>query len=216
MLLALPLTGIFFCLGAVVTDGPSYQESAVVGVHLSPPPSSTAPDESRAAAFQPGNVPVVTATPGAQLKVPPTALVYPTLGIDMPVVPTGVSEDGQMEIPGDAGTAGWYRYGVAPADGMGRTVIAAHNGSPETPVGPLDAISGSRPGDEVRVVDQAGDHHGYRVTSVEHLDKHDVDFGPYFSRTSAPTLVLVTCGGRWLPEEDTYSDNVIVIAEPLT
>lgn len=219
MFLVLPLSGLFFylfCLGEGAVQEPIDDRAAVLDVDESPRPEPVANEQPRVVVPRPDEVPVVTATPGAVVEVPPVKLGYPALEIDMPVVPTGVTEDGQMEIPGDAATAGWYRYGSAPADAVGHTVIAAHNGSPDTPVGPLNAIGDSRTGDEISVEDRAGDKYTYRVVSVEHVNKNDLNLEPYFSRDAAPSLVLVTCGGEWVPEQNTYSDNVIVIAEPLT
>ena len=57
---------------------------------------------------------------------PPVRLVVPDVGIDMAVDPVGVRDDGEMEIPEDADRAGWYRFGPAPADPAGATVVAAH------------------------------------------------------------------------------------------
>lgn len=219
MFLVLPLAGLFlylFCVGEGVVQEPIDGRAAVLGVAETPGSESGASTQPRVVVPHPDEVPVVTATPGAVVEVPPVSLNYPSLGIDMPVVPTGVTEDGQMEIPGDAATAGWYRYGKAPADAVGHTVIAAHNGSPATPVGPLNAIGDSRAGDEIRVADRAGHEYTYRVISVEHVNKNVLNLEPYFSRDAAPRLVLVTCGGEWVPEANTYSDNVIVIAEPST
>ncbi|QCU79065.1 class F sortase [Citricoccus sp. SGAir0253] len=145
----------------------------------------------------------------------PVRLRYEAIGADVPVMPTGVAGDGQMEIPEDAATAGWYRFGPAPADGEGHTVLAAHAGSVETPRGPLYALRDAAAGDLVRLWDQDGTEHRYRVTTVEQLGKDGLDFTPYFDRTGPARLVLVTCGGQWRPERESYADNIIVVAEPV-
>lgn len=144
----------------------------------------------------------------------PVRLDYEGIGAEMAVAPTGVAEDGQMEIPEDASVAGWYRFGPAPADGEGSTVIAAHAGSERTPEGPLYALRTARTGDTVRVEDASGQHHAYRVTAVEQSGKDGLDFTPYFTRSGPEQLVLVTCGGQWMPERQSYADNIIVVAEP--
>ncbi|WP_422116454.1 class F sortase [Brachybacterium sp. UNK5269] len=163
-------------------------------------------------------MPVVSAAdlPSAEqdARSVPVRIQYPGLGADLPITPTGVAEDGQMEIPADAADAGWYRFGQAPADDAGSTVIAAHAGSEETPEGPLYALRAAEVGDEVTVTDQEGTRHTYAVTSVERLGKDGLDFTPYFTRTGPERLVLITCGGQWLPERGSYADNVIVVAEP--
>lgn len=150
----------------------------------------------------------------AEETPPPVRVTYPRLDADLEVVPTGVAEDGQMQIPDDAATAAWYRFGMAPADEEGTTVIAAHAGSESTPEGPLYALREARAGDLIEVGDAEGTLHTYRVSTVEQLNKDELDLTPYFERTGAPRLVLVTCGGQWLPERGSYADNVIVVAEP--
>jgi sortase (surface protein transpeptidase) len=159
---------------------------------------------------------VVSAALKPAAPVPaPVRLDYEAIGADVPVLPTGVAGDGQMEIPEDAATAGWYRFGPAPADGEGNTVIAAHAGSAQTPEGPLYALRNARPGEAVRVEDASGQLHAYRVTTVDQRGKDGLDFTPYFTRTGPERLVLVTCGGQWLPERQSYADNIIVVAEPV-
>jgi Sortase domain len=180
-------------------------------------PSTPGPEAPGGATSPELTVPVVTATlaPSVRAAEPPAPvrLEYAAIGAVLPVVPTGVTDEGQMEIPQDAATAGWYRFGPAPADGEGNTVIAAHAGSVQTPEGPLYGLRQARPGDVVSVEDASGRHHAYRVTAVERLGKDGLDFTPYFARSGPERLVLVTCGGQWLPERQSYADNIIVVAE---
>lgn len=161
-------------------------------------------------------VPVNPAAPGAVEKAPePVRVLYPELDADLPVEPRGVSDDGQMDVPEDAAQAGWYQYGKAPADEVGNTVITAHAGSAQTPIGPLYELTEANQGDEVTVVDESGEEHRYRVTETQQLGKDGLDFTPYFERTGEHQLVLITCGGQWLPEKNSYAENVIVVAEPI-
>lgn len=159
---------------------------------------------------------MASAVLGPSAPVPaPVRLDYDAIGAELTVVPTGVARDGQMEIPEDASLAAWYRFGPAPADGEGTTVIAAHAGSEHTPEGPLYQLRGARPGDAVAVADSSGQTHAFRVVTVERRGKDGLDFTPYFTRSGPPRLVLVTCGGRWLPERQSYADNIIVVAEAM-
>jgi hypothetical protein len=181
-------------------------------------PSTPGPGEADAepAGARLDNVPVVSATEPAAARAPaPVRLHYPRIDADVSVVPTGVADDGQMDIPADAGTAGWYRFGMTPGDGRGTTVIAAHAGSRQTPVGPLYALRESRTGDVVEVQDAAGRRHAYRVAAVAQQAKDGLDLTPYFQRDGTPRLVLVTCGGRWIAERGSYADNIMVVAEPV-
>lgn len=151
----------------------------------------------------------------ADVMPEPVQVRYPAIDAEVPVEPRGVADDGQMDLPDDAGQAAWYQYGMTPADEAGTTVIAAHAGSDETPFGPFYGLLQSQRGDEVIVVDSAGDEHRYHVTATEQLDKDGLDFTPYFGRSGPHQLVLITCGGQWVPERSSYTDNVIVVAEPI-
>ncbi|MCH8570298.1 class F sortase [Nesterenkonia sp. AY15] len=199
------------------------QAAAVSASGASPGPSASSPSptapgspEATPSVLSPGSVPVQPAEQGEQEPTPePVQVLYPEIDADIPVEPRGGAGDGQMDIPDDAAQAAWYEYGKAPADEVGTTVISAHAGSQETPVGPLYALKDSSPGEEVTVLDEAGDAHHYEVTQVEQLGKDGLDFAPYFERTGEHRLVLITCGGQWIDERSSYADNIIVVAEPL-
>ena len=52
------------------------------------------------------------------------------------VAAMGVAEDGQMALPPDPRTIGWYRYGAGPGDRVGSVVLGGHLDSREYGVGP--------------------------------------------------------------------------------
>lgn len=207
------LAALILCSGCAAADssdpsvGPetTQRETPAVAAQEAPRPGSAPAGEE---------IPVAPATAQAEPADPPVSVEYPGIGASMPVEPTGVAEDGQMEIPPDAATAGWYRYSATPADGDGTTVIAAHNASPETLDGPLNSLKEARIGDEVQLRTETGAAVTYHVSEVENLGKDGLDLSPYFTRAGGHELVLITCGGRWLPEQGTYSDNVVVTAQP--
>jgi len=181
-------------------------------------PAAAAPSPPSAGPVAP-DVPVVDASLGAQ-PVPaaapaPVRVVVPDLGLDMPVDPVGVEDDGTMQIPGDAGRAGWYRYGPAPADPAGATVVAAHVDSWTTGVGPFSRLRDVAPGARVEVTTSDGVVHAYVVRDVAQVPKQDAPVAQWFDRTGAPRLVLVTCGGAFDREVGHYADNVAVTADPV-
>ena len=211
------------CAPAGVGESPSSAPVAAAPPSPAPTASFAAPADADDAgtglsASRAGTAPVPVAPAALRPVTPapaPVRLDYAAIGAEMPVVPTGVAGDGQMEIPEDASLAAWYRFGPAPADGEGNTVIAAHAGSEHTPEGPLYRLRDARPGDAVAVVDGSGQTHVFKVVSVERRGKDGLDFTPYFARSGPPRLVLVTCGGQWLPERQSYADNIIVVAEAM-
>ena len=122
---ALILAAITASLGFATSGG---QQAPPPPVAAAAPPSEPAatPRPSPADTAPTVRVPVVRATPGSGKRTtPPTEVLYPRLDLAVPVVPTGVTGDGQMEIPGDAATAGYLiarAQGDPPAARLSRAV----------------------------------------------------------------------------------------------
>lgn len=151
----------------------------------------------------------------AQQAPPPRRLRIPALGVDAAVRPVGVQPDGAMVIPKSPDSVGWYRYGSAPADPVGHTVIAGHVATIEDGPGALAPLSRAEPGMRVDVVDSAGTLHRYEVTGRERISKKALPVDEIFARDGRPVLVLITCGGEYIPELGSHRDNVVVTALPV-
>lgn len=210
ILAAALLTGAFV-YAVVASLGPNRVTDAAAAdaalreptpVSTDSPPSASAPAPTVTA--RPATPPPVTAT--AQ----PTSVTIPGIDARLPVVPTGVTADGAMEIPEDPRVAGWYRYGPGPTTGSGATVLSAHIDSRER-VGPLARLSQLSPGDEV-IVATADEEVRYVIERVDSYPKTVIDLDAVFDRDGSPRLHLVTCGGAWDPATSSYEDNVIAVA----
>ena len=155
------------------------------------------------------------ASPAPVVEVPaPVRLVAPDLGLDAAVDAVGITPDGQMSLPDDVARVGWYRFGPAPGE-EGSAVLAGHVDSRAQGLGALAALRNASPGDELRVTDAAGALTRWRVVGRQLIEKPAVPVSALFSRTGPARLVLITCGGPFLPELSSYRDNVVVVAEPL-
>lgn len=146
---------------------------------------------------------------------PPVRLRIPDLGVAADVRPVGVQDDGAMVIPAAPTSVGWYRYGAAPASPEGHTVIAGHVATREDGPGALAPLAGAREGMRVEVTDADGVEHTYEVTGRESVRKKALPVDEIFARDGAPRLVLITCGGEYLPELRAHRDNVVVTAAPV-
>jgi hypothetical protein len=142
----------------------------------------------------------------------PTRVEVPSRAIDVDVRPTGVKDDGEMEIPPDPSVAGWYRWGSTPDSASGNTVIAAHVDSLEYGLGPFVGLRDLPAGDEIVVTTDDGVRHRYAVESVTRYAKAELPTETLFARDGRAALALITCGGSFDIESRTYSDNVVVIA----
>ena len=147
--------------------------------------------------------------------VPPSRLRIPDLEVDATVRPVGVQPDGAMVIPAAPTRVGWYRYGSAPTDPEGHTVIAGHVATIEDGPGALAPLVEAEEGMVVEVVDGDGTVHRYEVRGRERISKKRLPTDEIFARDGDPLLVLVTCGGEYIPELGAHRDNIVVTAEPV-
>ena len=60
-----------------------------------------------------------------------------------------------------------------------------------------------------------GTEHEYEVTGREAIVKKALPVDEIFARDGRPLLVLITCGGEYLPELRSHRDNVVVTAVPV-
>ena len=192
---------------------------------------ATAPAEPSASAPAP-SAPVATPSPRRLLPQPktrdaslgsltasaqpaPTRLVIKALGVDARVDDVGVQDDGAMVIPAAPTSVGWYRYGAAPSDALGNTVIAGHVATREDGPGALAPLRGAKPGMRLTVTTADGTKHRYKVVGRDAIVKKALPVDEIFARDGRPLLVLITCGGEYLPELRSHRDNIIVTAVPV-
>jgi len=190
--------------------------SPVASPQLSAPAPSTSPLSETLAVAVPA-VPVVDASmrdslPGAAA---PSRMVVASLGVDVPVLPMGLDDAGNMALPPDPAHAGWYEYGPAPASPAGATVIAAHVDTLTYGIGPFAAFADAAPGTEIVLTDTAGAVRTYAVSTVDTTDKLDVVWASVFDRAGPSRLIVVTCGGEFDYSTRHYLSNVIVVATPV-
>ncbi|MGY1927286.1 class F sortase [Modestobacter sp. SYSU DS0903] len=155
------------------------------------------------------------AAPTVPAPVPaPVRLSVPARGVDAPLDPVGVAPDGQMELPEDVDRVGWYRFGPVPGD-AGSAVLAGHVDDREQGLGALAPLRSTEVGEVIVVTGATGEETRWQVVSRELITKQALPLDTIFSREGPPRLVLVTCGGPFLPELRSYRDNVVVVATPL-
>ncbi|WBQ04033.1 class F sortase [Kribbella sp. CA-293567] len=135
-------------------------------------------------------------------------------GLRMPVVPTGVAADGQMELPVSPTRIGWYRFGPAPGAAAGSVVLGGHLDSRQYGVGPLARLSRVRVGDPIELRLSDGQIVRYRVEAVRDVDKQTLALDSVFDRSGPRRLQVVTCGGQYLPDRGGYQQNLVVTATP--
>lgn len=169
-----------------------------------PPPVAAAPSIGR----RDGRLTSAT----VERPAPPLRLVVPDLGVDAAVVPVGVTDDDEMEIPADVTTVGWYRFGPSPGT-PGAAVLAGHVDDRVQGRGVFFDLSSIEPGATVTVAIDDGSTVDYRVTARRQYDKPLLPTDTLFSRDGPSRLVLITCGGEFDAAAGSYRSNVVVVAE---
>jgi len=133
--------------------------------------------------------------------------------VQAPVVPVGDRGDGQLTLPEDPGTVGWW-VGSAPAgDRRASTVLAGHVDSARAGPGALAVLRTLEVGARVVLVDTFGARHSYRLAARRSYPKAALPADVLHGRDAA-RLVLVTCGGPFDEARHTYRDNLVVYAVP--
>jgi hypothetical protein len=179
-----------------------------------PAPASPAAGRSRVAVPARPQVPVRDGRPRAGSRPAPVEVRLPELEVAARVVAVGVTGDGQLEIPADVRTVGWYRYGPRPGDPSGSVVLSGHVDSAEQGRGAFFALGRLRPGDAALVRTGDGRTWRYRVVAREQWGKRAVPLDRVFGRSGAPRLTLLTCGGGFREDVRSYRDTVAVTAVP--
>lgn len=198
---------------SVGADIPLVEEPATPAPSAEPSESGPASASGSSQASPARQVPVQDSSLPEAAEAAAPVRVAVDGAFDVPVRAVGVDPDGTMELPASGDVAGWYRFGAAPGDDDGTTVLASHVDTSEG-VGEFAALVDVVPDDTVRVTDADGVTHGYTVQTVERFDKTGVPLETIFDRSGDRRLALVTCGGRWDTEAGHYEDNLVVTAVP--
>ncbi|TDO48931.1 sortase family protein [Kribbella sp. VKM Ac-2571] len=182
----------------------------------SPTDSSTeSPTESPAVSPSVAGIPARPADPPAvRRSVPPVRLQIQAIGIDLPVLPVGVASNGQMDLPPDPATIGWYRFGPGIDSTTGSVVLGGHLDSKQYGVGPLVRLRKLRPGGLIVVRSAKDETTTYRVRQIEQVPKTGLALDRVFARDGSPALWIVTCGGPYDRDLGGYRDNLVVTATP--
>jgi hypothetical protein len=209
--------GVGTDLDRVTLATPSVNATVAGGQGDAQAPSQDGPSPGGPTLPRPAEVPVLDATriEGLDEVQPPRRVSIPSVDIAMPVAATGVARDGQMELPDDPRRIGWYRFGALPGDDRGSAVLGGHVDSERYGTGPLARLASVREGARITVTGADGERIPYAVTSVERIQKAALPVDRIFDPDVAHRLVIVTCGGRFLPDAGGYEDNIVVIATPV-
>lgn len=175
------------------------------------PPSERTPTLAQVKGTTDGNA---SATSSSVIDVTfgtPTRLMIPRIGVDAPVVPVGLEQDGSMQEPQDWDTVGWFGLGPKPGE-AGSSVLAGHLDSDTGPA-VFWQIDQLQPNDTIQVTDVRGEVHTFRVIDTQTIDAAKAPMDELFRKDGSPVLTLITCRGQWDGQE--YDERLVVRAAPV-
>lgn len=140
----------------------------------------------------------------------PTRLRIPDLKVDAGVVRLGLNPDNTIEVPSDAGQAGWYANGPAPGE-QGPAVILGHLDSQFGPA-IFYHLSSLRPGSQVAVTREDGSTATFAVQRVATFSVDAFPTAQIYGATTDAELRLITCGGQYSLTQRRYLQNVVAFA----
>lgn len=138
-------------------------------------------------------------------------LVIPSIGINAPVKLEGL-ENGKMAVPNNLKQVGLYEFGAMPGE-MGSAVMAAHVDNGAGTPGIFYNLKKLEAGDKIFYYDKNGREVIFSVKKKKIYDQNEDSTGEIFSRDDSRSLNLITCYGKWIPSEKTYSERLVVFTE---
>jgi hypothetical protein len=140
----------------------------------------------------------------------PTRLSIPSLDVTSDLEDLGLDDRGVMETPIDPSRAGWFT--PSPPPGVpGVSVIAGHVTWDQDPA-VFFRLGELRPGDRVDVERADGSTARFEVRRIGTFPKRSFPTDAVYGRVDHPSLRLITCGGSYNDQTDSYAANLIVWA----
>lgn len=141
----------------------------------------------------------------------PASLSIPAIGVRADgITDLGLTAKGELEVPGDAKTVGWFTGAPSPGE-VGPAVLAAHVDYKHVP-GAFSRLKDLRPGEQAKVGRADGRTAVFTVYRVERYAKAEFPTDQVYGDTTDPELRLITCGGAFDRASGNYLDNVVVFA----
>jgi sortase A len=163
-----------------------------------------------------GSIDKITQLEGLKIRAEeriqkPAILQIPKLGVETQIEEVGKDEDGKMASPGNTENAGWYALGERPGE-TGSAVVAGHYDDEDGPsiffrLGELTR------GDIIRILGTDGKTYEFEVFAVERYKDEYFPIDHVFSLQTGKYLNLITCDGWFSPQEQDYSERLVVFSK---
>lgn len=145
----------------------------------------------------------------------PRALYIDKLDIAARILPMSVNAAGSIQAPINIYDAGWYTGSVKPGE-TGAVFVDGHASGP-TREGLFAYLDTLKEGDTLRVEKGDGTELNYKVVQTEVVPLSDIDMKKVLLPHNGVTkgMNLMTCTGKWLPQEKTYDHRVVIYTQQI-
>lgn len=176
-------------------------------------PTAHKPAHHPAASASASPSPASSANPAAAGD--PATLTISSIGLAATVEKVGVDQYGNMAIPVNPKNLGWYSPGVVPGQ-PGNAVIDGHYDWYGIPQGPLYKLTSVKAGDEIDIKGVTGGTLVFKVTGPATAVAYNSHPQGLFRKGGDATLTLITCGGDWDAQKQTYTQRELLNAKLVT
>lgn len=143
---------------------------------------------------------------------PPQTLRIPRLGVNASVESVGLTPEGNMGVPKNAGNVGWYNLGYKLGEN-GSVVLAGHLDDVYGQPAVFYNLSRLQVGDEIFATDQNGKEYRYRVTRKVNYPYNQLPLQEVFVSNDKARLNLITCQGVFDRSQRNYTHRIVVYSE---
>lgn len=142
----------------------------------------------------------------------PMHLSIPKLKVDAPISYMGLTAGGEMDVPPDLVSVGWYKFGTKPGE-QGSAVIAGHLEGTED-LGVFIDLDTLRSGDVINVRNDRDEVISFAVRETRTYKQNERP-DEIFNKTDGSYLNLITCSGSWDNAKKRYSHRYVVFADKI-
>ncbi|UFT99050.1 class F sortase [Radiobacillus kanasensis] len=146
-----------------------------------------------------------------QLGIIPSSISIPAIDVEAKVHEVGLLENGQMGVPEDFTSTGWYEPGTMPGD-QGSAVIAGHVDDKSGPA-VFFYLKELEAGNQVIITGAKGEKLTFEVVGKEVFPQNDAPVEDIFGYTSRRMLNLITCTGPFDRSKGGHIERLVVYTE---
>jgi sortase A len=143
--------------------------------------------------------------------ITPSRVQIPSMDIDTNIIPVGLLENGEMEVPEETDVVGWYDRGVK-VGAKGNAVLAGHVDSKKGPA-IFFYLKNIKVGEKIIVTDEKGMERTFEVKSKESYPSDEAPIEKIFGPSDKRNLNVITCTGTFNHDEHLYPDRLVVYTE---